>query len=317
VAFGEKTKAKSSGSSSKTHSSRGRSVREKPKKKFAAYIFWLFFFILIICLFIANMDAIRTSLHNTGIVDHLLNRSAPGRNVLPLFPETGDDTPETLVSVPPAGSGETSRGSEPSAPDPDAIPRALPESGIPSDSDVPLSETPSAAPPVETPAGRTGPPAVPRESAQPAARQQPQIPVETRRERVLYFIQVDPDGTIVRTKVTRNLPVTDTPMVDVLNILLQGPSAEENSRGLISLIPKGTLILEAFVRGSTAYINFNENFLFNEYGVEGYAGQLRQIVWTITEFSNIKDVQILIDGRRRDYLGESIWIGSPVGRESR
>jgi spore germination protein GerM len=130
-------------------------------------------------------------------------------------------------------------------------------------------------------------------------------------------MRVDPDGTIVRTQVTRNLPVTDSPLADVLNILLQGPSVKENSRGLISLIPGGTRLLSVVVRGSTAYINFNENFLFNEYGVEGYAGQLRQIVWTVTEFSNVKDVQILIEGRRIDYLGESIWIGSPIGRESR
>jgi spore germination protein GerM len=313
VAFGEKTKtkAKSSGSSSASSGSRRRSVREKPKKRFAVYIFWLFFFILIICLFIANMDAIQTSLRNTGIVDHLLNRPDPGRDVLPPFPETGDDTPETVLPAPPAGSGETPQGSGPSVTAPEAIPVSPPESGTPATSDIPPSETPP---------GRTtpsAPPAVPRESAQPAARQPPQIPVETRRERVLYFIQVDPDGTIMRTRVTRNLPVTDTPMVDVLNILLQGPSAEENSRGLISLIPQGTRVLGAFVRGSTAHINFNENFLFNEYGVEGYAGQLRQIVWTVTEFSNIRDVQILIEGRRMDYLGESIWIGSPVGRESR
>ena len=50
--------------------------------------------------------------------------------------------------------------------------------------------------------------------------------------------------------------------------------------------------------------------------MEGYAGQIRQIVFTITEFPNIKSVQILIEGRRLDYLGEGVWIGSPLGRES-
>jgi spore germination protein GerM len=130
-------------------------------------------------------------------------------------------------------------------------------------------------------------------------------------------MEVDPDGILLRTRVTRDLPVTNSPMTDVLNALLQGPSVAEKGRGLISLIPGGTRILSAVVRGSTAYINFNENFLFNEFGIEGYAGQLRQVVWTATEFSTVKDVQILIEGRRIDYLGESIWIGSPVGRESR
>jgi spore germination protein GerM len=105
-------------------------------------------------------------------------------------------------------------------------------------------------------------------------------------------------------------------MLDSLNALLAGPSAEEQRRGLISLIPRNTRILSVIVRGNTAYISFNEDFQYNTYGVEGCAAQLKQIVWTATEFPNIKDVQILIEGRRMDYLGEGIWIGSPIGRES-
>jgi spore germination protein GerM len=105
-------------------------------------------------------------------------------------------------------------------------------------------------------------------------------------------------------------------MVDSLRALLGGPSAEEQRRGMVSLIPKGVRILNATVRGSTAYISFSEEFQYNTYGVEGYVAQLRQIIWTATEFSNVKDVQILIEGNRVDYLGEGIWIGSPLGRES-
>ncbi|MDR3124205.1 MAG: GerMN domain-containing protein, partial [Treponema sp.] len=67
---------------------------------------------------------------------------------------------------------------------------------------------------------------------------------------------------------------------------------------------------------STAYLSFSEDFQFNTYGVEGYIGQLRQIIWTATEFPNISDVQILIEGRRIDYLGERIAIGSPLGRDA-
>ena len=104
--------------------------------------------------------------------------------------------------------------------------------------------------------------------------------------------------------------------MDSLNSLLAGPNADEKRRGLMSLIPANTKIISATVRGNTAYINFNDEFLFNTYGVEGYAAQIRQIVWTATEFSNVSDVQILIEGRRIDYLGEGIWIGSPLSRGS-
>jgi spore germination protein GerM len=128
-------------------------------------------------------------------------------------------------------------------------------------------------------------------------------------------MQLDRDGTIIRTRVNRILPASDSPLLDVLQSLLQGPPAEEQRRGLISLIPQGTRIINATVRGETAYINFSEEFQYNTYGVEGYAAQLKQVVWTATEFPNVKDVQILIEGRRVDYLGESIWIGSPVNRD--
>ena len=135
------------------------------------------------------------------------------------------------------------------------------------------------------------------------------------RERALYFIQVDRGGHIIRVRVTRRLPVSDFPMTDMLQALIAGPTAEERNRGLISLIPPATRILSATVRDNTAYINFNEDFQYNTYGVEGYMGQLRQIVFSATEFPNVEDVQILIEGRRVEYLGEGIWIGSPLSRE--
>ncbi|MDR0377177.1 MAG: GerMN domain-containing protein [Spirochaetaceae bacterium] len=253
------------------------------------------------------MNAIQTSLRNTGVVDFLLNRPVKGRNILlPEEEEAEDAAPETDRLYEPSGPDNSPSWESPpleTAPPPTA------------------SEPPAETQETEDPALTEPRTAVPQERTDqpepPRARVQQQNSPEARRERALYLVEVDPDGTILRTKVTRNLPATNSPLVDALNVLLQGPSAEETSRGLISLIPRETRLLSASVRGSTAYINFNENFLFNEYGVEGYAGQLKQIVWTATEFSNITDVQILIEGRRMDYLGESIWIGSPIGRESR
>jgi hypothetical protein len=133
-------------------------------------------------------------------------------------------------------------------------------------------------------------------------------------ERSVYLMKVDNTGAILWTRVKRDLKTSDSPLRDALESLIKGPSAEEEKQGLISLIPKNVKILSVAVRGNTAYISFSEDFLFNTYGVEGYVGQRRQVVMTATEFGNVKDVQILIDGKRVDYLGESIWIGSPVSR---
>jgi len=186
----------------------------------------------------------------------------------------------------------------------------------------PLSITtePEVKPSEPTPAPAVQPSQPTQPQTQTQVQPQPQTPAPTppvqTRDRAVYFTQVNNDGQILQSKTTRRLPVTQSPMMDALNVLLAGPSAEEISRGLINLIPPNTRIVSATVRGSTAYINFSEDFLFNTFGVEGYVAQLRQIVWTVTEFSNISDVQILIEGRRLDYLGEGIWIGSPISRQS-
>jgi spore germination protein GerM len=106
-------------------------------------------------------------------------------------------------------------------------------------------------------------------------------------------------------------------MMDAVQALLAGPNAAEAKRGLKSMIPPGTKLLSATVRGTTAYLNFNDDFQLNSYGIEGYVAQLKQIIFTVTEFSTVGDVQFLIEGRRLDYLGgDGVWIGSPLTRTS-
>jgi spore germination protein GerM len=134
--------------------------------------------------------------------------------------------------------------------------------------------------------------------------------------RSLYFIQVDREGTILRSPVARPIAVSGSPLQDTLRTLIQGPTVEEIGRGLISLIPEGTQLLSVTIRGQTAFINLSEEFRFNHYGIEGYAAQVHQLVWTATEFPTVKDAQILIDGQRVDWLVEGLWIGSPLKRDS-
>ncbi len=251
-------------------------AKKQPPKKSLGFVFWLVFIAVIAGLFIINREIITRNIQSTGFLDRLLTREPSVVENLPeMIPEDIDVSPS---EHPPVA----------------VIP---PVNNLPR---TPVETIPPASQPPETSAPEN-PPA--------------ENPAEIRRDRNLYFVKLDNDGTIVRTSVFRSLPVSNSPMMDVLNVLLQGPNADEKKKGVESLIPEGTTILSAAVRGSTAYISFSEDFQFNIYGVEGYAAQLRQIVWTVTEFENIKDVQILLEGRRIDYLGEGIWIGSPLSRD--
>jgi germination protein M len=253
-----------------------KNSKNPPRGAQAMVIFWLIFVILIIAVFMANAQTIKK---NFNLFRSRLTSSYEAE-------ESPYEDEEAVVQehqparqeTPPQKPATNSSGQEKPAP---------------------LQEKP-AEPPKQT---------------KPETQNPPVKPPETR-DRNIYFAQIDKDGQILQSKVSRKIAVSASPMVDALNVMLEGPSAGELKKGLLNFIPQGTRILSATVRSNTAYINFNEDFLFNKFGVEGYVAQLRQIVWTVTEFSNVNDVQILVEGRRLDYLGEGIWIGSPINRQS-
>jgi hypothetical protein len=252
-------------------------------------LFWLVFAIFIFGLFIFNREAIDSGIQI--VKNAFSSREIAGERE----PEEPKDENPPVTQVParqqPVIQPETQT---PVIAPSDAEPVKPPDSAASSPAQTPVQQSP------QDQTGQNPPPA--------------QREVEMR-ERVLYFIQVDRSGQINRVQANRRLPVSDSPLTDVVQALIAGPSAGEKNSGLISLIPPATKLLSASVRGSTAYISFNEEFQYNTYGVEGYAGQLRQVVFTATEFPNIADVQILIEGRRIDYLGEGVWVGSPVSRD--
>jgi spore germination protein GerM len=143
-------------------------------------------------------------------------------------------------------------------------------------------------------------------------------PPETR-ERGIYLVEVGNDGADPRiAKVSRTMSASSTPLRDSLDALLRGPTDEEAAMGKVSFIPEDARIISAWVEGhdgfDTAYINFSDDFRYNTRGSEGLRLQLMQVVWTATEFANVRDVQILIEGNRVDFLHEGIMIGSPIGR---
>jgi spore germination protein GerM len=236
----------------------------------------IFWLVFVIVIICVFMANVSTIQKNFNLFKTRLTTS-PGTEEEILTVE--EDQPVTVVIEPSAPRPPVSEETRPQTPEPEKPPSTPPQTR-------PQTQTPVQPPPVQT------------------------------RERTVYFTSVGSDGQILQSKVTRRIPVSESPMQDALNVLLAGPTAGELSRGILNLIPKNTRILSATVRGNTAYISFSEDFLFNTFGVEGYVAQLRQIVWTVTEFQNVKDVQILIEGRRLDYLGEGIWIGSPISRQS-
>ena len=132
----------------------------------------------------------------------------------------------------------------------------------------------------------------------------------------ICFLQIDNNGNVVRKMVKRSVPKGDSPLTTAINLLLEGPDISNKVESKLStLIPKNSKLLSARVKDGIAYLNFNEDFEFTTYGVEGSIHQLEQIVYTATNFSTVDKVQFLIEGKKREYLGsEGQWIGTPLSR---
>ena len=137
------------------------------------------------------------------------------------------------------------------------------------------------------------------------------------RDMKIYFVKVNTEGQISLKSTVRGIDFSSAPLTECIASLIQGPGSDEINKGSLSLIPEGTRLLSARVEEGTAYLNFNEAFRFNPLGREGYLAQLKQVVYSATEFQNIGNVQILIEGVVRDYLGgEGFYIGTPLNRDS-
>ena len=245
-------------------------------------------FIILLVVFAIKFPDIKATLESTNFLD-LVKQRTTTTTLAKAMPEpqaaapSADDAP---IVVPPATSGKPAPAT---------------------------TLAPSIAPAVKTePAARIVPGGATSTTAAPSS-----TAVVQTRQASLFFVKIEEDGVISRREVKRNVPSSDSPLTDAINALIAGPSEGEIRSGLVSLIPRGTRVLSIIVRGSTAIIDLSDAFNYNHYGVEGYSAQLRQIVYTATAFPSVQDVQFLVEGKQKDYLGgEGVYVGKPLSRNS-
>jgi len=131
----------------------------------------------------------------------------------------------------------------------------------------------------------------------------------------VYFNKVTKDEKQILVSVDRNVYYKNTPLTETINSLLKGPSQNEKNKEVITNIPGNTKLLSIYIKENIAFVNFSKEFEYNSYGKEAALAQIKQIVYTATEFPNIKSVQILIDGKVKKYMGgEGILIDKPYSR---
>lgn len=180
----------------------------------------------------------------------------------------------------------------------------------------PLSGAEGASP---ASASRAAPSTTPPAASTPAAANSlpPQSVAPRIRKARLFFAAVDENGAISVKSVIRSIPASDSPLRDSLVALLKGPTSQELNLGLVSMIPTAAVLKGVIVRDDTAVVDFSEGFRFNAQGIDAMNAQLRQVVYAATEFPNVRQVQVLIEGRKVTYLGtEGVRIDQPLSRAS-
>lgn len=133
----------------------------------------------------------------------------------------------------------------------------------------------------------------------------------------LYFLKLSPEGRMEPAAFTRELPAGSTPLSATLKALLLGPTLQDKAQGALTMIPEGTKLLSLRIKDRIALVSLSPDFERNASGSEGVAGQLREIVWTATQFGSVDGVQFLIDGQYRDSLADGeISLLTPLTRQT-
>jgi|LSQX01.2.fsa_nt_gb hypothetical protein len=135
-----------------------------------------------------------------------------------------------------------------------------------------------------------------------------QIPSSIQKTVNLYFAGSNAENLEIEE---RKLNVIDGAIARaVVEALIDGPTQK-----LFATIPKDTRLLNIYILEGVAYVDFSQEFISNHSG--GSAGEimtLYSIVNTLTDFDTINSVQILIEGKKGETLGNII-LDTPIERE--
>lgn len=266
----------------------------KRKRSHVGCLFWIALILLVLVVFLFNRPRIDQVLKSTGLTNLLAKQTpgASGPNVTRVPNTTIQTKPEVTASPAspsrqaPSGKSSSKRPGETAG-----------QSG--------------------QPAHNSRPTARPKGNAGTSSTKLPPIQKVIKSKFQLYFVKIDSSGKPLLAPVEATVDYVNSPLTKTFDSLLEGVGSKDRRDGFRSLIPVGTRLLSASVRNGTAYLDFNDRFRFNSYGVEGYNAQLEQVVFTATQFPTVKRVQILLNGTVRSFLAsEGIPINKPLARKS-
>nr|WP_269438154.1 GerMN domain-containing protein [Phosphitispora fastidiosa] len=156
----------------------------------------------------------------------------------------------------------------------------------------------------ESQAGKQEEPEAVETSAGEAARESKKVTV------ALCF--ADQNGDYLKTE-TREIVMVPGLARAVVQELINGPQED----GLSATIPEGTRLLDINIADGLCTLDLSSEFRENHWG--GSSGEILtvySVVNTLTQFSTVEQVEILIEGQKIDTLAGHMDLSVPVGRNT-
>ena len=300
----------------KKEKTENKGKKNSKKKSGIGFALWVAAALFILILFIINQNKIADNLKSTGF----FNKTGLKTPEFVEKAESQESQAETKNEVEPIGPIEIDLNSTVSKPSKKASPVTAQNETAKKKQETVVEEKKPSEQPKEISKTEEPKPVEKKEKKETIVKKEVSVSTAETKQTMkikLFFMTINSNGTVARKEVVREMKKSDSPLVDSIRAIISGPSASEEKTGCRTLISNGTRLIGASVKNGTATLNFSGEFEFNQYGIEGLRGQLQQIVYTATAFPTVESVQFLVDGEKKEYLGqEGVWIGTPLGRNS-
>ena len=113
----------------------------------------------------------------------------------------------------------------------------------------------------------------------------------------LFFVRIGDDGQLEIKSVLHKIHFDSTPLSHTIEQLLIGPNPQEINKGLHSMLPPDMQILNIRIVNETAFINVSEEFYQIAKLPAVLLAAIKQLVFTVTEYPNVKALRILVEGQ--------------------
>lgn len=122
-------------------------------------------------------------------------------------------------------------------------------------------------------------------------------------DRVAVFFMKNSPASFYLKPILVKVPGKKDKHIEALEALFEGPSEESAQKhGLVKIFPEGAGILNFTLNEGTAIINLNQKAASLNVGSQGEALAVASIVNTLTKFSDVYQVKLLVEGKEVESL---------------